>query len=437
MKSRLLKKVRSKRNLESAWKVIEENGRSSKSKTVRNEIERFREDPTKNIELLYRSLQKGTFVFPPAKGIALPKDKSPGAVAAPASIRPIVLAKVESRIVQRSVLNVLTDLPGLQRYIDNPHSFGGLRKTEPQRLSAVPAAVSSVLDEIDAGAKFVMSADISGFFTRIPKSAVTSLISEAAADPEFVQFFEKAIHVELANMAELRELGSKFPIEDLGVAQGNSLSPLLGNILLNDFDHQMNAGDCRCKRYIDDFIILAPNAAAAASRMRLAQRLLSKFGMELSASKTSKSPISIDDGFDFLGIQFANGFVRPSQKARTKLVQNVESEFKKSMQAFHACRTDAPFDSTLSFVATLKRVDGIIRGWGKHYYFCNDADLFARIDARLDELLRSYAGNYAGCRERTRLDRRRSLLGVERLTDMERRPFRWPKDGAKIFKIMA
>lgn len=432
MKSRLLKKVRSKRNLESSWKVIEENGRSSKSKGVRNEIERFREDPTKNIELLYRALQKGTFVFPPAKGIALPKDKSPGAIATVASIRPIVLAKVESRIVQRSVLNVLTALPRLQRYIENPHSFGGLRKTEVRRMSAVPAAVASVLDEIGGGAKFVMSADISGFFTRISKSAVTSIVSEAAADPEFVQFFEKAIHVELANMAELRELGAKFPIEDIGVAQGNSLSPLLGNILLNDFDHQMNEGDCRCKRYIDDFIILAPNAAAAASRMRMAQRLLSKFGMELSSAKTSKDPISIDDSFEFLGIQFANGFVRPSQKAQRKLFQNVEGEFGKSVRAFRGCKTDAPFDRTLSFIATLKRIDGIVRGWGKHYYFCNDTDLFARIDAQLDELLRSYIGNYAGCRLRTGVDRRRSLLGVERLADMDRRPFRWPKDPAKI-----
>jgi hypothetical protein len=312
-----------------------------------------------------------------------------------------------------------------------------LRKTKHQNLSAVPAAVASVLDEIGAGAKFVMSADISGFFTRISKSAVTSIILEAAGDPEFVQFFEKAIRVELANMAELRELGAKFPIEDIGVAQGNSLSPLLGNILLSDFDHQMNAGDCHCKRYIDDFIILAPNAAAAASRMRLAQRLLSKFGMELSASKTSKVPISIDDSFEFLGIQFANGFLRPSQKAQIKFVQNVEGEFKKSIQAFHMCRTDAPLDRTLSFIATLKRVDGIIRGWGKHYYFCNDIDLFARIDDRLDKMLRSYIGNYVGHRERVKPRRRRSLLGVERLVDMERRPFRWPKDEVKISRIAA
>lgn len=417
--SQLLKKVRSRRNLEEAWKVIEENGRASRLKGVRNEIERFREDPTKNIELLYRLLLKDKFVFPPAKGIALPKDKSPGAVATPTSIRPIVLAKVESRIVQRCVLNVLTELPALQSYIENPHSFGGLRKSKSKRISAVPAAVASVLGEIGSGAKFVMCADISGFFTRISKSAVASIVSEAADDPEFTEFFEKAIRVELANMAELRDLGEKFPIEDIGVAQGNSLSPLLGNILLSDFDHEMNLGDCSCKRYIDDFIVLAPTAAAAASRMRKAQRLLTKFGMELSAAKTSLTPTSIHESFEFLGIQFANGFLRPSQKAQQRFFQNIEGEFERSARALRSGRSTAPFDRSLSFISTLKRIDGIIRGWGKHYYFCNDDELFLRIDTRLDELLRSYIGNYAGCRERAAVSRRLIANGIAECFTLE------------------
>src|SRR5262249_5548794 len=144
--------------------------------------------------------------------------------------RPIVLAKAEVRIVQRAILNVLTDLPGLEPFIVNPNSFGGMRKSEWRPLSAVPAGVSAVLAAIGEGARFVMCADISGFFTRISKSAVATIVSRAAGDAEFMEFFQSAIRVELSNMAELREHASKFPIEDIGVAQGNSLSPLLGNI---------------------------------------------------------------------------------------------------------------------------------------------------------------------------------------------------------------
>jgi hypothetical protein len=43
MPSVLMKKVRGVRHLERAWRVIEENARSSKSEDVKKEIEAFRE----------------------------------------------------------------------------------------------------------------------------------------------------------------------------------------------------------------------------------------------------------------------------------------------------------------------------------------------------------------------------------------------------------
>ena len=78
--------------------------------------------------------------------------------------------------------------------------------------------------------------------------------------------FRQAIHVELSNLAALREHADRFPTEDIGVAQGSALSPLLGNIILADFDQRMNDGECRCLRYIDDFIVLGPSSAAVMAR---------------------------------------------------------------------------------------------------------------------------------------------------------------------------
>jgi RNA-directed DNA polymerase len=437
MSSKLLKKVRSKRNLEAAWQVIQENARTSKSQAVRGEIEKFREDVTGNLEILYRSLQRRTFTFEPAKGIALPKGGSSDRAKA-SGIRPIVLANTEARIVQRAVLNILTDLPALERYIINPNSFGGMRKSERRRLSAVPAAISAVLDAIADGARFVMCADISGFFTRISKSAVSRIVADATGDEEFMQFFRSTIRVELSNMAQLREHATKFPIEDIGVAQGNSLSPLLGNMLLHEFDQEMNAGDCHCKRYIDDFITLAPTSGAAAARMRLAKRLLAEHGMELSASKSSSEPIAVEDGvFEFLGIELSNGLIRPSKKAQRRLIANIEGEFGRSAKAFEACRREGRMDRSLSLIATLKRIDAMVRGWGKHYRFCNDEALFTRLDNHIDALIRSYVGGYRSARERSPDSGRRALLGVEQLSLMERQPFKWPKISTKLIKVAA
>ena len=255
MPSVLLKKVWGTRALERAWHVIEENSRTSKSQDVKKEVDAFREETSSKLRSLSGRLSHNSFVFPPAKGIAIPKIGNGGKVT---QFRPIVLANVECRIVQRAILNVLLEVPGLQKYIHTPYSFGGIRRKSENDLAAVPAAINSVLDYIGAGSNFVLCADISKFFTRIPKTVVTAIVANAVQGEQFMQLFKSAIAVELSNLAELREKADAFPIYDIGVAQGNSLSSLLGNILLHDFDLQMNDSDCHCIRYIDDVIILAP-----------------------------------------------------------------------------------------------------------------------------------------------------------------------------------
>jgi hypothetical protein len=195
----------------------------------------------------------------------------------------------------------------------------------------------------------------------------------------------------------------------------------------------MNAGDCDCKRYIDDFIILAPSSAAAGARLRMAKRLLADHGMELSTGKSHESPVDVrQSAFEFLGIELTNGLLRPARKAQEKLLANVRAEFDKSAKAFDTYRRDGRLESDLSLVATLRRVDGMVQGWGKHYRFCNDEKCFARIDELVDELLASYLGRYASARERGPQEGRRKLLGVRRLDQIERQPFRWPKLLSKV-----
>lgn len=420
--SPLLKQVRSRPNLERAWRKIEENGRFSKSETVSSEIESFREKASSKLQSLGDRLRRGTYRFPPARAVPIPKGDKRDRM----NIRPIVIATVEARIVQRSLLGVLTGIPDLKPYFENPNSFGGIRKTEGQPLAAVPAAIQEVLTAIGGGAAYVSCADISGFFTRISKSAVTDIIAEVVGDPDFMALFSDAVKVELSNMADLRERAAKFPIHDIGVAQGNSLSPLLGNLILHRFDRIMNEGDCRCIRYIDDFIVLAPTRKAAAARMRLASRHLASLGMSLSAEKTHAEPQRVADGFEFLGIELRNGFIRPTAKARKRLIKSLEETLRESSVAFRARRHGSPLPKSQSLLATLRRVDGTVMGWGRHYGFCNDEAAFAQLDADITRMLRTYIGIYSDERASACDVGRRSLLGIEALADMPREPFVWP-----------
>lgn len=424
MTSPLIKSVRGLRSLERAWHVIRENARTSKSNDVQKEVERFEEDASRNLRSLSARLSHGSFKFPPAKGVPISKDKPGGPKTG--KFRPIVIADVESRIVQRSILDVLLFVPALQPYAQNAYSFGGIRKTEDS-LGAVPAAINAVLKAIEGGAKFVAVGDISSFFTRISKEAVTKIVRDATGDDEFTEFFKKAITVELANMAELREKAQKFPTHDIGVAQGNSLSPLLGNIILHEFDRQMNEGDCRCLRYIDDIIILAPGKKAAEAKMLLAVKILSKLGMELSAEKSFIKPIPVSECFDYLGIELNNGFIRPASSAKAKLLAKVQGELDASVAAFKALDHGQPLPKVRSLISTLKRVDGIVQGWGKHYRFCNDGQCFANLDDQLADMIRKYLGIYSDSRKRAGRSKARTLFGLEQLSLIERAPFQWPK----------
>src|SRR5690606_7385740 len=109
-------------------------------------------------------------------------------------VRPIVLASVESRIVQRAILNVLVEIPALKPFVKTKFSFGGIRSEKPkaspegvkipraERASAVPAAIKAVLESIEEGARFVACGDIQSFFTKIPKPIVTKIIADATND---------------------------------------------------------------------------------------------------------------------------------------------------------------------------------------------------------------------------------------------------------------
>ncbi|WP_020091127.1 reverse transcriptase domain-containing protein [Methylobacterium sp. 285MFTsu5.1] len=420
--SALLKEVRRGASLERAWRVIEDNGRFSKSETVRSEIEGFRENASSKLRSLGDRLRRDTFRFPPARAVPIPKGNKKDR----ASFRPIVLATVEARIVQRSILGVLTEVEELKPHFRNPNSFGGIRKADGQDLAAVPAAIREVLSAIGDGATYVSCADISGFFTRISKTTVTDIIAGVVRDDAFMSLLQDAVRVELSNMAELRERAEKFPIHDIGVAQGNSLSPLLGNVILSDFDRIMNEGDCRCIRYIDDFIVLAPTRRAAGARMRLARRLLADLGMSLSPEKTHAEPRGVADGFEFLGIDLRNGLIRPSAKSQQKFITSLGETLGNGSAAFRAFRRGMPLPKAQSLLGTLRRADGAIQGWGRHYRFCNDETTFAALDAAVERLIRDYLGIYSDERKAADVDGRRALLGIESLAGMRRDPFVWP-----------
>ena len=239
--------LRKTKALHSAWRKVYSNGIRSKSLDTKNLVKEFNNNAHSNIERIYRQLLHDKFKFAPAKGIPIPRPlKAP---------RPIVLAPIANRIVQRSILDVLQAERSIDKYVNTPFSFGAIK--DYHQPKGVHNAVKAVQNAIAKSAKWYIQSDIKDFFTKIPKRMVLDIVSSLIHDKKFIELFTAAIDVELENMVELGGKAKLFPIYEIGVAQGCCLSPLIGNILLHDFDTQMNGRRVVCLRYIDDFIILA------------------------------------------------------------------------------------------------------------------------------------------------------------------------------------
>jgi RNA-directed DNA polymerase len=416
MKLTLLQRVRTIHTLGRAWRVIYENGRSSQSSDTRRDIAKFAETADVSLNRIQRQLSQSAFVFQPATGVPIRK---PGKQ----SKRPLVVAPIESRIVQRAVHDVLLTISEIKRYAENQFSFGGVKKQIAK--AGVPGAIEAVIAAIETGARFVIRSDISSFFTKIPKPIVTKMVADATQDSEFVELFKRAITVELENLADLAADADLFPLHEIGVAQGCSLSPLMGNLLLSEFDQQMNSRRCTCLRYVDDFLILAPNSIEAEKEFSAGIKLLKSLGLTISGDKTFKGQVS--HGFEFLGIDISNGLVRPSKASRKRLLNKVQRALHLSTTEFYQYAKSGQLPPQLSLIRTLSEVSGIVQGWGKQYYFTSDKNLLSQLDSALDSMIKQYLQTYAKLSKPMGQEQRRRLLGVPLLEQLASRPLKWPK----------
>jgi hypothetical protein len=279
---------------------------------------------------------------------------------------------------------------------------------------------------MQSGAGWYIRSDIKGFFTQIPREKVLQIISDKIQDPLFNKLLADAVKTELENLDELGKNRELFPLYDIGVAQGCCLSPLIGNILLHDFDVRMNEGGILCLRYIDDFLILASSEKAVMGALKRAIRLLNKHKLEAynPLVDTDKAEIGkTEKGLEFIGCDIHPGLIRPARKSRKRLLNKINDLFKESVQLMSNPVILSKKRKT--FVETLDSASSVIRGWGNQYSFCNDIAITNYLDDEIENLLQNYIRSYEEVKinilKNEKLHLRR-LLGVHLLSDSKHEP---------------
>jgi group II intron reverse transcriptase/maturase len=314
-----------------------------------------------NLLDLSARLKRGAYRAKPVRRVYIPKPDG--------RQRPLGVTALEDKIVQRAAVEVLnaiyeTDFVGFSY---------GFRPGRSQHNALDALYVGLLTKKV----KWVLDADISGFFDAIDRGWLVKFIEHRIADRRVVRLIQKWLN------AGVLEDGT-WTCSEEGTPQGGSASPLMANIFLHyAFDlwiqkwRQTKAsGDVIVVRFADDIILGFQNRSDAERlHTELAERLR-QFRLELHPEKTRLiefGPYAIEnrkragmrkpETFNFLGFTHICGKKR-SNGYFTVLRQTIRKRLQAKLKAVKTELRRRMHDS----VPTVgKWLGSVVRGHFQYY----------------------------------------------------------------------
>ena len=224
-----------------------------------------------NLRDLLQRVHSGAYRAKPSRRAYIPK--------ADGGQRPLGIAALEDKILQRAVVEVLNAV-----YEEDFHGFSyGFR---PGR------GPHDALDALAAGiykkkVNWVLDADIRSFFTEIDQSWLLKFLEHRIADQRILRLIRKWLNAGVIEDGQWSET-------KVGSPQGASVSPLLANVYLHYvFDRWVTwwrkrraKGDVIVCRFADDFIVGFEHLGDAEQFLQDLRERFTKFNLELHPDKT-------------------------------------------------------------------------------------------------------------------------------------------------------
>jgi len=231
----------------------------------------YGQDLEANLQVLHQRVHSGSYRARPSRRAYIPK--------ADGRQRPLGIAALEDKIVQRAVVEVLNaiyeeDFPGFS------DGFRPGRKPH-DALDALAAGITG------KRVNWIIDADIRDFFTKLDQAWLMKFLEHRIADSRVLRL----IHKWLA--AGVIEDGSWSETPE-GTPQGGSASPLLANVYLHyvldlwarQWRRRHARGDMIIVRWADDFVAGFQHQGDAKQFLHDLRHRFAKFALELHPGKT-------------------------------------------------------------------------------------------------------------------------------------------------------
>ena len=220
---------------------------------------------------LHDRVHSGRYRAKPSKRIYIEKDDG--------RLRPIGIAALEDKIVQRAVMRILNAIYEVD-FLGFSHGF---RPGRNQHNALDALWVGLMRRKVN----WVLDADIRGFFDALDHECLMKLLEIRIADPRILRLVRQWL---TAGVSE----DGQWSATTVGTPQGAVISPLLANVFLHyaldqwvqEWRQTKAHGDVIIVRYADDFVMGFQHERDARAYLADLRERLGKFHLELHPDKT-------------------------------------------------------------------------------------------------------------------------------------------------------
>jgi RNA-directed DNA polymerase len=324
---------------------------------------------------LVRRLKEGRYRARQVKRRWIPKAGSQ-------KLRPLGIPVLEDKIVQQAVKMILEAI-WEPRFHDESIGYRAGRGARQASLE--------LRDELNDGAsRWVVEADIKGFFDHMDHGWLVRMLKEHIDDKGLIRLIVKWLKAGVLDEGRVVHPAT-------GTPQGGVISPILANIYLHYVQDEWikkavskhSEGRVRFRRYADDSVVCFESERDARNYLAALPERLGKFGLQLAEEKSAlvrfeRSKPEQSGKFTFLGFDFY--WSRSCRVARHVYVRRRTNK-KKWRASLLAVKEWIKRERSTPLPEMLEALKRKLRGYYNYYGVRGNSGMLANYDWNVKRLL--------------------------------------------------
>lgn len=328
---RLIDEILSRENLNQAYKQVVTNKGSAGVDGVN--VEKLKDHLKINGGQIKESIIARTYKPSPVKRVYIPKGKD--------SKRPLGIPTATDRVIQQAIAQKLSEIYEV-KFSNSSYGF------RPNRSAHM--AIDKVVEYLNEGYEWIVDLDIEKFFDTVNHDKLIQVLRLEVNDSTTLNLIRKYLK------AGVMENGV-FTKTKIGTPQGGPISPILSNILLDQFDKEMEKRGRLFVRYADDVNLFVRSEKAADRVMKsVVSWLERKLFLKVNVRKTRVTRPSKSKFLGFTFFKISDEWKpRPHNDSKKKLKRKVSEIL---------CRRRA---AALPLSVIFTKLNQVIRGWVNYF----------------------------------------------------------------------